>query len=284
MSGPRLLDLYCGDGGVATGYHRAGFEVVGVDIEDHSPRYPFEFHQGDAFEYLAAHWQEFDVLHGSPVCKIYSVMNNLPWLRGKEYPAHILPLREAFEAIGKPYIIENVMGARYGAKGLAKRGLAAHGMQAGWLCGTMFGLPLYRHRLFETNWPWLAPGHPAHIIRIQAGRDLKDRGHSLTFDGWRLGDPPLDSNAPRSQGYWEAGYEAKKPGASKQASLAAWQQGNGAQKAGVGVGHAKGWRLAAAAMGVEWMDRDGTSQAIPPAFTEWLGGRLMEHLMAQARA
>jgi len=162
------------------GYSRAGFtDIVGVDIVA-QPHYPFAFVQADAFEYLAAHWQEFDAFHASPVCKGYTVMHNLPWLRDKVYPLQILPIREAFQAIGKPYVIENVMGARWGAKGLAKRGLQAHGMQAGWLCGTMFGLPLYRHRLFETNWAWLAPGHPKHNFVIQPGRYFGRAGDATT--------------------------------------------------------------------------------------------------------
>ena len=80
---PRLLDLFCGGGGSGAGYARSGFEVVGVDTKA-QPRYPFEFHQADAFEFLAQHWPEFDVLTGSPECKGYTVMNNLPWLRDKE--------------------------------------------------------------------------------------------------------------------------------------------------------------------------------------------------------
>src|SRR5260221_1491323 len=65
-----LLDLYCGGGG-GMGYHRAGFNVVGVDVNP-QPHYPFEFHQADALDYLSKHWHEFDVIHASPPCQKYS--------------------------------------------------------------------------------------------------------------------------------------------------------------------------------------------------------------------
>jgi DNA (cytosine-5)-methyltransferase 1 len=64
----RLLDLFCGAGGAGMGYHRAGFEVVGVDINP-QPHFPFEFHQADALEFCAAHGAEFDVIHASPPCQ-----------------------------------------------------------------------------------------------------------------------------------------------------------------------------------------------------------------------
>ena len=237
----KLLDLFAGAGGAAMGYSRAGFtEITGVDIAV-QPRYPFRFVQGDALEYLAAHGREYDAIHASPPCQGYSIMHNLPWLRGRDYPLLILPTLEMLEALGKPYVLENVMGARHGAKGLTKRGLEAHGLKAGWLCGTMFGRPFYRHRLFATNWLWLAPGHPKHRGRRLSGKNLYE-------------DPFHD--------------------AVGRSTLTNWQ--NGAE--GVGIGHAKGWRLAAEAMEIDWMKRAELTQAIPPFYAEHIGRQLMEVL------
>ena len=261
MAGLRLLDLFCGAGGAAMGYSRAGFtDIVGVDIKP-QPHYPFTFIQADALEYLAEHGQEFDAIHASPPCQGYSIMNNLPWLKGRSYPLLILPVREMLEAIGLPYVLENVVGARYGAKGLTKRGLEAHGLQAGWLCGTMFGLPFYRHRLFAGNWFWLAPGHPKHRIR--------------TIPSPPDGGGTMNHGRPRDPFHDKDGKSIIGPG-----NLG---KGNGAQAAGVGVGHAKGWRLAAEAMGIDWMNRAELTQAIPPAYTEFIGKALLANLQGTLR-
>ena len=148
--------------------------------------------------------------------------------------------RELLEQTGKPYIIENVAGARFGAKGLIKRGLQEHGLKAAWLCGGMFGLPIYRHRYFETNWFWPQPGHPKH------------RG----------------TRAIASSPYGAA----STPG---QRGLHGEHGGNGAQASGVGVGHAVGWRVAAEAMGIDWMKREQLTQASPPAMTRYIGMHLL---------
>lgn len=131
---PKLLDLHCGEGGAGMGYHRAGFRVVGVDKKA-QPRYPFEFHQADSLEYLAGHWREFDAFHASPVCKGYSLLAAL--YPDKQYPDEIADFRKALKETGKPYVIENVPTAP----------LRDYVM----LCGSMFGLRVYRHRLFECN-------------------------------------------------------------------------------------------------------------------------------------
>jgi len=148
----RLLDGYCGAGGAAMGYHWAGFEVVGVDVAP-QPHFPFEFHLGDAIEYIHEHGHEFDVIHTSPPCQAYSTVRHLGQARNGEYPSHadlILPTRDALLATRKPYIIENVGGAR--------RELHDPIM----LCGKEFGLKVYRHRWFESNIPLTAPEHIKH--------------------------------------------------------------------------------------------------------------------------
>ena len=297
----RLLDLFCGAGGAAMGYSRVGFdEIVGVDNAP-QPRYPFEFVQADALEFLADHGHEFDAIHASPPCQGYSIMHNLPWLRGREYPLLLLlPTLEMLEGLGKPYVVENVMGARHGSKTLQKRGLEAHGLKAGWLCGTMFGLPFYRHRLFATNWLWLAPGHPKHKSRRPVGITSDSRGRGITEQvvanpvnsAWRqyhdgaLNIRPGHEKVPFSYPTI-VGERLRANGRPKDSKiglsngmpvtqLANWQ--NGAQANGVGVGHAKGWRLAAEAMGIDWMKRDELTQAIPPIYAEFIGRQMLSLL------
>jgi DNA (cytosine-5)-methyltransferase 1 len=89
------------------GYSLAGFNVVGVDIKP-QPRYPFEFHQADAIEYVQAHGREFDAIHASPPCQAYSMTQRIA---GKTHPDLVGATRAALQATGKPYVIENVPGA-----------------------------------------------------------------------------------------------------------------------------------------------------------------------------
>jgi len=229
----KLLDLFCGAGGAAMGYSRAGFtEIVGVDIEP-QPRYPFEFHQADAMTYPL---EGFDAIHASPPCQGESILRNLPWLRDREYPMLIIPTRERLRGVGVPTVIENVFNARRSRR-------KPHGMSAGFLCGQMFSLPVYRHRLFETSFFWMQPGHPRHQIVIGQGRMLNDRRKGTL-------------NAGSGKGAW-----------GNQVIVT------------VGGGQfrkADGER----ALGIDWMTKDELAQAIPPAYTEYIGRQLLATMVA----
>ena len=164
---PRILDLFCGGGGAADGYARAGWEVVGVDI-DPQPHYPFEFIQADALTFLTGFGGGYyDAIHASPPCQPYSkavTSRSSKWndTLGKDEPALIEPLRLLLRDTRLPYVIENVADAR------------PHLCNPVTLCGSMFGLDIPRHRLFETNWPLMQPDHP--VCRGMAKRAAARRG------------------------------------------------------------------------------------------------------------
>jgi len=140
MSKPKLLDLFCGAGGASMGYHRAGFDVVGVDIAP-QPNYPFEFFQGDA---LAIDLAGFDIIHASPPCQSFTAYKRRPnHVKVENYPNLIPQVREMLMATDLPYIIENVPGAPLRSPIR--------------LCGSSFGLNVRRHRMFEVSVPLLAP-------------------------------------------------------------------------------------------------------------------------------
>jgi DNA (cytosine-5)-methyltransferase 1 len=137
-----VLDLFCKAGGAGFGYHLAGLDVVGVDIEP-QPHYPFEFIRADALTFSL---DGFDLIHASPVCKGYSAT---AVLNRAEHPRQISAVRERLAASGIPYVIENVEGAPL--------------ISPVTLCGAMFpGLRTYRHRLFEASFPIPQPPEPEH--------------------------------------------------------------------------------------------------------------------------
>jgi DNA (cytosine-5)-methyltransferase 1 len=138
----KLLDLYFGGGGASLGYEQAGFDVTGVDINP-QPHYKGKFIQSDAIEYLKQHYQEFDAIHASPPCQAYSKATMQFRVQGKEYVDLIGITRLELIMTGKPYVIENVPDSPL-----------INPIQ---LCGTMFGLRTYRHRLFESNISLIEP-------------------------------------------------------------------------------------------------------------------------------
>lgn len=140
------LDLFCGAGGASVGIHRAGFEVSGVDIAN-QPNYPFPFRLGDA---LDVDLSGFDFVWASPPCQNSSRMSNCRPGLAEKYAQLIPATRAKLKAWGGPYIIENVVGAPLENPMM--------------LCGAMFGLKTYRHRLFESNVPLTVPPHPKHEV------------------------------------------------------------------------------------------------------------------------
>ena len=151
----RVLDLFSGEGGAAVGYDNAGHEVTGVDFIPHmATRYPFRFHCAEALDFLAKHGHKYDLIHASPPCQAYSIASRKFAAR---YADLVAPTRELLEAIGKPYVIENVIGAPLNDPTL--------------LCWSMFHQPMEtdigllqmeRHRIFETNWLLGTPGPCRH--------------------------------------------------------------------------------------------------------------------------
>lgn len=143
------------------GYYLAGFDVTGVDLNA-QPRYPFTFHQGDAVKFIRAHGHEYDVIAASPPCQGYS---DAQVLQGREHPMLIDPTRDALNSTGRPWILENVPGAR------------PHLINPIVLCGLMFGLGTYRDRYFEPGGGLVLdqPHHPRHDQLItKMGRPRKD--------------------------------------------------------------------------------------------------------------
>lgn len=249
-SQPRLLDLFCGQGGAAKGYQEAGFAVTGVDLADHAARYPGEFIQGDALAYLAAHGAEYDAIHASPPCQGYSIATAGNRSARAKYPRMIAATRELLRLTGRPWVIENVEQAR------------SQMLSPTLLCGRMFnlsaddadGLPLAldRHRLFESNVALAAPGHPTHDGRQVAGVYGGSRRAK------RLPGETLAEVAPRDR------HEARhvRKGGYVPRSIPVQQ----------------------ALLGIDWMTVKGMQESIPPAYAEHIGQHLLAHLTAATAA
>lgn len=220
----KLLDLFCCAGGAAMGYHRAGFtEIVGVDNRP-QPRYPFQFVQADALEYLArliksGEVEEFDLIHASPPCQAYTGMRNITLSRFGSVPEHpdlIDPVRRLLQESGRPYVIENVQCSPVDTHII--------------ICGAAVGLPgLSRHRHFESN-----------VL---------------------LWGPP---KCARRQNKLTIGVYGSRPDGRRVS-----------QKVGKFGRVANSIDEAREIMGIDWMEWDEIREAIPPAYTEWIGRQMI---------
>lgn len=211
----RLLDLFCGAGGAAVGYARAGFEVTGVDIKP-QPNYPFSFKQADALYMLQTGWVDmFDAIHASPPCQAFTQMSARWRGKGTKADEHLdllTPTLKLVAATGLPYVVENVPGAR----SLMPEAITLH--------GGMFGLGVHRPRLFTTNFLLMLP------TSAQTKDPVRVYGKA---DGRRV-----------------------------------W-------------GETRAWHSleqGSEAMGIDWMNVDELREAIPPAYTEFIGHQLMAHI------
>lgn len=204
----RILDLFCGAGGAAMGYHRAwpDAEIIGVDINP-QPRYPFTFVQADAMTYPL---EGFDFIHASPPCQHFSQMSKCRPGLAETYPDLVDPTRQRLRGAGVPYVIENVAGSPL--QGYVQ------------VCGSGLGMPLQRHRWFESNIPLL--GVPcAH-----------------------------------GQNHWNPDYgHATNRLRRRVPVIGEWRIPK---------------RLQDEAMGIDWMTLPELSEAIPPAYTEWIGSQI----------
>jgi DNA (cytosine-5)-methyltransferase 1 len=204
------------------GYHRAGFDVVGVDIKP-QPHYPFEFHQWDALSFLTPQFAhlDFDAIHASPPCQAYS---DLQRRSRKQYPDLIGTVRAILKASRLPWVIENVPEAPL--------------INPVVLCGTMFPtLQVIRHRAFESNVRLIAPEY--------------HRRHPLVFT-----------------------HDKRKGHYGKLDQNRSFVQVTGGGNATV----ANKQR----AMNIDWMTGKEINEAIPPAYTEFIGQQLMAHLKAKS--
>ena len=263
---PVLLDLFCRMGGATVGYRRAGFHVIGVDIEP-QPGYPGDgFYQEDALAFLAnlnvylpgGLWPI--LIHASPPCQDGNTATASNRARGIEddHVQLVPPIRAALDRIGIPYVIEQPTSSR---AGLIRRDVT--------LCMDMFKgtMPppwVQKHRSFELgNWGHYqtraviacTPEHPEGPVRGPSIHPFKaPAGHAGYVRGHRHGVVRSGAEAPYVAAYGKGG-------------------GKGTMQE---IAHA---------MGIDWMtDRFDLCEAIPPAYTQWLGTQFLAWRESSASA
>lgn len=238
---PVLLDLFCRMGGATVGYQRAGFHVIGVDVEP-QPGYPGdEFVKADVMTYLKSDDPRIfaaALRHASPPCQEANTATMTNRKRGiaDAHEQFVPRTRALLDEIGLPYVIEQPTSSR---KGTIRRDLT--------LCMDMFKGDLeppwvQKHRSFELSTTWT---YRNHFDAWHDSLDLSHPMHTGKVRGWRHGE--------YFDGPYVAGY-------------------------GSGGGKATAEELRHA-MGIDWMtDRFDLCEAIPPAYTEYIGTQFLRGL------
>lgn len=223
----------------------AGFHVTGVDIRPQKHYCGDAFHQADALEFPV---DGYDFIWASPPCQAFTALRHMPTAR--EHPNLIPETRTKLIAAGVPWCMENVPGAPLGESGYLIM-----------LCGTMFGLQtgdgraeLRRHRLFETSFSIpLRPAcaHGAVPLGVYGGH-VRDRCRNVRTV---VGHTPVDNRRPRA---------ITVTGSTPQTNTVRNR-----------VREAFTAQQAREAMGIDWMPMSGLSQAIPPAYSRFIGEQAM---------
>lgn len=202
----KALDLFCCAGGASEGLRRAGFDVTGVDIEP-QPHYPFKFIQADALTFPL---DGFDFIWASPPCQAFTAYKRRPGHVAKR-PNLIPAIRKRLHGSHAHWVIENVPGAPL--------------VEPFTLCGSMFGLDVRRHRIFESSFPALAPScnHKIQTPRFPQATNRANLRSTVEIGVWRI---PVE--------------------------------------------------VQQRAIGIDWMPVNKLSQAIPPAYSEWIANQTAE--------
>lgn len=248
------LDLFCCEGGASRGYADAGARMAGGDIFKYidsegkrrgfsQKRYPYVSMQADWRVVLERWGQHADFIHASPPCQRYSITNAA---RQAEYPDLVGPVREALQATGKPYIIENVIGAPL--------------LDPVELCGCMFNLTatdtdgtslhMWRPRRFESNFL---------IEQPRPGNYVLPRSKSTMA----VHDPEFHD--PRHQ-------VAGSYGGARRDKVEARDERHG--------GYVPSKSVQQELLGIDWMTIGGMHQSLPPVYTKYVGEQLIAHLTA----
>lgn len=227
MTRPLALDLFCKAGGASMGLYRAGFDVIGVDIEK-QPRYPFRFVQADALR-PPFDLAQFDFIWASPVCHRYTRIWRGQEHKREQYPDFIPATRAMLLANGGPFCMENVEGAPLRPDVV--------------LSGAQFDLDIVRNRVFEIE----GFAVPFSLVPQQA-RKVSDGGLACVAgnganNAWNV----RKQRGPYTK--WGDLPEILKARLRARNCAAGWRE----------------------AMQISWMTRDELAQAVPPAYSEFIG-------------